>query len=1427
MTKKHLACLALMVTMLFAVCGFVFVGQAAGLDGGQAFGYGDGAVKYKTAQSDPDNSSAGKGLLLYSYDSGATADFGLQQNGTFFAKLKSVKNPYGTKDIAAYSLVFADKSSGKSFSVRIADYTGYSDACVEVGGDRAGIRYFESEWAAPAPYGMTALFNSEGNYTKFSDVNPVEVQFDPAQMTVSVKLDDGAMHCVWDLSREYNDGKQFVHDLPYFGNYTVSVRFDEIAVNGRGDLIVYSFGGYAFDAAKVNRTPSMCVNISANAVVGKTYILPKAEVTDPVDGQLSADDVTVAVYDKSGALVSDDYAFTPEKAGTYYVYYDYDKDGIKQSAFYAFEAVWQSDVKNGLDLQGELAEVSEVGVYCKTYIPAATINSTLSVKGHSVQASVRILHNGKIVDGYNGINGGFYYSFEKTGKYTVEYFTEAFGEEISFAKTVNVSDNVTVVNADDFDEVYRIGSQISVPGAEVYVGGVKTDSEFTVLYPSGKEIKDRNITLDEEGRYVVRYAFSQGGTEQFVEKTFSVNRAYADLFDGGSYGAMTSNNTVKGVKVTLTNNNTISFNKIIDLSKYSFNDKLSDKSKNKPFIRIFAQPHSQGVPDVDSFFVKLTDAHNPDNALVIRMKYVSYFGNGVFIRARSETQSTYVGYCYDFFTTECDVHSAAMHEEGGFQSYFNMSHQFNETNYEDLSLPLYFDYESRQLYSRPAWLTGHDDPAAGYTGNTGKEMPWLVYDFDTTDKVLSAGNKPWQGFTNGEVYISMYAKGISSTADFFVTEIDGKDLSEQYIFDDIAPEIDIRLPEGEIPAAKVGGNYKVFDYVVTDNLSKIVYTNVTVKHSGGKQFAIDKNNCFKPNVNGTYTITYTARDAFGNETVKSVDVEAGRNVPAIELDVDQAEINATYGQTITLPDAVYGGGSGGLNLSVTVTCGGEIMPVNYGRFVANGKGEEYTITYIVTDYVGQSAEKTVTVRAPRSDKPLFDASEVVLPPSFIHGDEYVFGKYFANYYSADYKAEQIAATITVTDGKGKTTVAADGKYIPEYNGGNPATVQFTFTSKDGKTETATMQVPVVKPLNGKGYLEKFFVTTNAGITTDSKTMVFTAENADDALGFSFVRPIHARRLTLRFVADNIGNGNIVVTLSDKYDSAGKVEFAFRKAGDSYLCSVNGGEERVVNLDGDGYLKLYYDAETRTVGDGLNVVFATLDTNTAGEPFGGFTSGYAYMSVVSTARSVGICTINNQTINNVRLDIERPYIYVDGSFEGRLPTGATITIPSADAYDVLSAIGKVTVSVVCNGKDNLLGASGADKEQTVKLTKYGSYEAVYRVEDASGQFVEQKYYFTVYDDGKPSLSFDKKLQARAALGATLTLPKYTVSDNEGADNVTVLVLVSRPDGMQDVVTDGKYTFGNAGWYTVCYFAIDRNNNCVSYMFEIQIVKEAKA
>lgn len=1394
---------------------------AENVDSGKVFNAADGKVKYKVAQSDVDNLSAGKGLLLYSYDSGAKADFGMKLSGAFNATLKSVKNPFGTKDLSAFSVIFTDETSGKSFAVRVAIYSDRTDVCVEYDGKRAGIVYYSDDWTSPTPSKLTALANEEGRYTSFEAGAVAEIQFDPSVMTVSAKLADGAYHTVWDFRSEYNYGKRLTNDLQKFGNYGVAIKFDEIAASGRGDILVYSFGGYSFGGKTVARTPSLCVDVKSKAIVGTEYDIPDARVYDPVDGVVKDAVVTVAVYDAQGKVLNDGRKFAPTSAGTYYIYYSYVNGDVTRSIFYALDAIDTGSISEEFVYDKEFVDNAEVGINANIYIPDVHVTSTLSANGSAAKAKAEVIFDGKA----EPVQTGTYFACEDVGEYTLRYYTSEFGRLAEQRKTFTVSED-RIVAEFSVDEVYTLGDTFTIPIANVYVKGVKVDAKGTVVFPSGKQSEANQTTLNEEGKYTLRFAYSVNGSEQSAEKTFLVKRTFASVFEGNvSYDAMTSNNEIKGVKVSLTNTNTVTFNKAIDLSKYRFDNSLTDLSDNMPFIKIYAQPHSQGFTDVDALIVTLTDAHDPSNYLTIRMKYISYFSSGVFIRTRASNQTAYVGYCYDFWSVERQVHAASTHEEGGFQSYFNLTHSVTNTPFEDLGLPLYFDYQSSSLYSRPAWLTGHDGEYNGVKYETsGVKVPWLVYDYSTTDSVLSASNKPWQGFTNGEVYLSLSAKGVSSTADFFVVGIDGNDLSERYIEDNAAPVIDVKLPEGGAPVAKQGLKYKVFDFDAYDAGTTVVKSNVTVQNSRGTVIPVDDNGYFVPEFNGKYTLIYTATDAFGNTAEKRVEVTAKSSVPALELQVDQLD-EYYYGQRVTLPDVVYGGGSGALNLDIKVVCDadGTQIPTEYGEFVAAANGESYTITYTLTDYIGQSMRKVLKLQATRQDKPIFDKNFVVLPTSFVDGEGYTFGKYTATYYAEDYTAYHVEAKIRVVNGQSVVNVAAEDKYTPDYSAGTNAEVQLIF-DKDGKTETVTYNVPIVKPIFGKTYMQGFFTCDNAEISADINCLNFVSVDKTQTMKFAFVRRINARSLLLRFVVgkEKIGNGTFNVTLADVKDAHGKIDLTFKVTDGDYKMSVNGSDFVKVNLDGEGYLQLLYDADTRTITDGQSVQIAKLTATSDGRDFDGFTENEVYLSVSAEGvDELGIRTINNQTINNVRRDSQEPYVYVDGMLEGRYETGVKVVIPAAEAYDVLSSIGDLTVKVLFEGKEEILSAL-ANKQHELTFDKCGSYEVVYSVTDATGQVGSKSLYFTIGDSVKPTLTFDKKLQERAKAGATITLPTYTADDNLGADNVTVRVYVTRPDGRFATVSDGKYTFDKAGWYTVTYFAIDSQNNSVVYSFDIQIV-----
>ena len=59
-----------------------------------------------------------RGLRLYGYDSGVTANFKNAQTDVFGAELQ-IGSHEGKKDLKKYSLVFTDVKSGKSFAVQV------------------------------------------------------------------------------------------------------------------------------------------------------------------------------------------------------------------------------------------------------------------------------------------------------------------------------------------------------------------------------------------------------------------------------------------------------------------------------------------------------------------------------------------------------------------------------------------------------------------------------------------------------------------------------------------------------------------------------------------------------------------------------------------------------------------------------------------------------------------------------------------------------------------------------------------------------------------------------------------------------------------------------------------------------------------------------------------------------------------------------------------------------------------------------------------------------------------------------------------------------------------------------------------------------------------------------------------------------------
>ena len=1382
---------------------------------GEAFDYTQSVspIKYKTMQSDAADPTK-KGLLLYAYDSGASAEFKASFNGEFKASLKPLSKDVNP-DLVKYSLVFKDKETGKQFSITVAGSGSYSDVYVTVDGESAGIHYFEDTWSGGA-YGYTAAYNKEGAYTRFSDGEAAELLFNPQTMQVYVMGDNGAYRLVWDFSKEYNDGKLLTHNLTKFGEYTVDIVFNEVKSNGKGELLVYSFGGYTFNKAFMDGKPTVSANVRANAIVGEEYVAPTATATDLIQGQLAQENIKLTIYDNYGTIVNAGgaYTFTPTVAGEYYLYYSCGKGEEQASAFYRIYAIEENAVTQSFSYD-EAIENVKLGVQSKLYIPSAEVNSTLSVDGYGVEAFVTVKKDGAVLTGFEECAGGFEYTFTEAGTYQFIYKTDIFGVSMSEVKQIEVSDDVANIIVEEIAESVEYMSTVSVKPAKIYYGGEALDSEVTLVYPSGKVAQAGDCLLDELGNYTIIHEYN-GKT---FEQRFAARQHFSDLFvsdaSSVSYGEMSSNQLVKGQMLSLANDDVLTYNKVLDFSDNTFDDSLDDKLQNTPFIELYMQPKSIGMVDVAGFYVVLTDATDSTNYIEIRVQYLSYLPNNMRIRTRAAGQS-WVGYNYDFWTGEISVDSAQSHTDGGTIVALNPGHTITSREFTSASLKLYFDNEKGCLYTK-TW----QEKAGNSTADNYIPIPWLIRDFKTNDRLLSAEDTPWKGFATGEVYLSVYATGVTDTAQLMVVSIDGEDLTNPFVMDTVAPIINVQTGE-TLPYAEVGTPFKVFDFVAEDAYAAVIEKSAKV-YRGQTELDLGEDGTFIPDSVGEYHIVYSAKDSFGNVAEKTVVIEAKNSIskPEIEILGDLPE-TVKFGATVYLPEYYGYGGAGNVEVTVKVTAidSGNEIDVKHGQFVCLEEGD-YMVEYIARDYIGKAKTSYQWIYGvTRQVTPVFDETQLVLPEVFISGDAYNFKQYKAIYYTADGVAEEVNAKITVTDANG-TDMVINGAYIPKASETvQVALVKLTFEKSATKKTVVEREIPILTINQGQlGFLTKFFVTENAEVEAKNEAIYFTSLAGGNAK-YSFAKVVNEKYLTLGLRKNDAKSFDVTkVTIRDIYDSDAVVTLTFMNTERGLTCSINGNKASTANYDSTGKFGFTYDVSTKNVLDVLGMKIGVIDTYVNGESFEGFPSGAVYLDF-ETDGSVGLHLISNQTFNNYIRDAITPRIMVNGSFTGTYVPGQNIVLPTASAYDVLSAIGEVKVTVRNEAGETLLSAT-ADKETVFIPEAYGTYSVVYTVTDASNNRISVSTSIIVKDDVKPTLTFDGVLPEMTAWGSTLKLPNYTVNDNGDVTKATVKVYVCAPDGIMTLVKDGKVTFNRKGEYTIYYFVIDENNNPTNYTFYIQV------
>lgn len=1383
---------------------------------GNAFTYStETPLKYQSYASA--SVSDRKGLLLFGYENGGTADFKGSFNGVFETETYVVAQS-GTAELRKYSLVFTDNETKQSFSVNVATGLDSSNCSVTYEGEKAGLWYYNSEYVTNALCGYTAAYNAEGKYTAFSVNGISSIRFDPATKQVMVKGGTEAYKLVWDFSNESNDGRVFKNDLSSFDNYSVKIVFDEVKTNGKGELLLYTFGGHDFNSRFIEESLRVSATLSVKAVAGQNYDLPQASVNDLILGDLSSDDVSVTVYDEEGKIVNENgaYSFLPEKAGNYYVYYSYGDEAA--TAYYLLEALNETDIVSEFIYETQTEIPSKLGLHATAYIPKAVAESTLSVSSAPENATVTILKDGVPVVDYENVTGGFTYSFDDYGEYVVRYATSKLGDVVTETKTVVVTQDTAGVVAEEIPETLEFGTTLCLTPAKVYFGGKELTATATLTYPSGKDtvVKDvTDVTLDELGVYTLTQDWNGGSTKT----DFSVNNTYQSLFSdpaAAEYGALKLNQSYSGQIVTLQNNVALTYNKLIDLSDNVFDDTLEDKTQNTPLVELVVQPNAIGQKDMTALYVEFVDAYDPTNFISIRVRYFDYAPNISRIRTKATGQG-WVGYYYQFLTAELEVNDAPSHEDGGMVTNASFTQSATGKNFEESVLRLYFDNQENALYAKPDQEISHD--------GLNTPVPWLVRDYDSTDLKIGAGDTPWRGFTTGEVYMRIYATGVSDSANIAILNVDGDVLSDKYVDDQEAPTINVDLGNDDsAPLAKIGTPYTIFDYSVYDTYTgtyslapKVYFGNSEVTVTDGK---------FTPDREGTYTIVYTGYDYYGNETVEKIEVEARRTIDKPELvKTDSLPSNAAYGQKLTIPEFSGRGGAGGIVTDVRVTLNGEPVEIEYGAFRCLSEGT-YIVKYTATDYVGGVARETEYITVSRSDKPVFDEEQLSLPPVFLAGETYALDTYTAYYYGAS-GTQSVVSEITIYDETtGEWKAIENGSYTPAYtDGGKIAKLRYTF-ERNGVTQVYEKEVPIVLVNVGyAGFMADYFTGDNVTLTCTDGLYFNVAEGESGSI--RFVRPVDVKHIELMFSikGERLAKAfeTFVVTLTDANDPTLSVTLTVQDAANGYYIRINDGAKKAFGVELEGDFSLFYDSETASFTDIYDYALGTVETYKNGKKFNGFPSGSVYVEFTVTGAKeapVALLQIANQNFNDTYYDYNSPLITVNGYVSGSYDVGDEIVLPTATAYDVFSNVEDVKVTVKI-GSTTVFRNLSASVAQKFTVSEYGTYQITYTAQDADGNVATVNRYIVCFDKIKPELEFNGNFITEAKSGDTFVLPQYTVKDNGDVSKVIVKTYFCTPDGIMYAVDGKKVTFTGTGTYVIYYQLIDENDNTAFYAFSVSV------
>lgn len=990
-----------------------------------------------------------------------------------------------------------------------------------------------------------------------------------------------------------------------------------------------------------------------------------------------------------------------------------------------------------------------------------------------------------------------------------------------------------------------LNASFNLPVRDYTLGNETKTAKTTVISPSGLVYGNKTVVLNEVGEWKVRFSvdFDKRYTETYK---FSVYRSLFEVSgDVGSvnYGKTKTFADKDTLNVTVPKGQRFVCNKVIDLSNLTRRDTL---------IRLGMNPKATGTGETTRLTVCLTDIYDSENKVYINFQK---FENEHDLEPYRVWSTITVSYpnsgvelgLYDVKGNGIKTYFSNYYKWGACTSF---SFYGEKSDREEMT-SLAFDYNAMQVHSL-------DKPYAG-AGATGiyetlvADLIDLNYDncniYSTDWKTGYPGfSSPFKGFTTGEVYLSVYAEDkyyLSSEVNFSISEIYGVDLKSDKSYDDKKPLLNINFGgyvKDELPLGLAGTPYKTFNATATDETSKTVKTATSVYYVKGGTRVSDvtvNGEYFTPKKAGTYEILYTADDGAGNVAEESLFVTVVDELrsPAIKSDGDYTA-GGKCGDKIVLASVEAESYSGKATITNYIAFKGEVIVRNEDCFVPDEAGE-YTVVFVVSDYIGRKSVFSYTVMVERADEPIIH-EEPILPYGFIAGSVYSLNDAYATDYSESGTKTVKAEKYIVENGN---EIKINDKYTAKAVESGKVTVKYVFSSSSG-TSVYEKTLPVITVNNYETDLVKYFVNEKVVKTQsdDAITLKFSGNDEEkfikavplNSSEFSFnvytengITLNNANSVTFTF-GDIAVNKNVKIRIAKGVENSGKSTLYLN---DKISCEITGDF-----FGSNNNFEFTLNAKSGELKVGSNKLSVTEFSD--GTKYDGFTGNKASVAIrvdgYDTAAgkdfAIKIKRFANAYLSKVSEDYIAPEITVFGTLKSKYAAGSVIGTLKASATDFLQENIKTTLTVsLINGlsitdvysvEGRLLKNVSPEYSYNLALDKAGLYRADYTAEDANGNKNTATVNFTVYDDKIPPTVELSGVKNKYKVGEKVTLPTAKVNDNRSASSgISCYLTVKNPDGIIKMIefknaTDeltAEYTFDAVGKWVLEWIAVDECDN----------------